>query len=266
MELSDLDKLLGVPIPDVVNNTIIEQEAPKEFKEIISENHKNTVTELHAHYLMHGEYQTLSRLKQSLPDLDLLTPTGLRELIDQVNVTLEKRDLPKFKTRLVTLKTKYDPAFITACHVMADVSDRRPVGSKLRSINMTTTRWNNFLKVKANRDYWNAIVDSLMVNEVWNEGRIALARNVADGDLPSIKYTNELTGKFVQQRDFDPRILQVLLTSILDIIVRHVDPNTARVIADEIEGAAIRSMSGVLPTTERGQLVHNPRSEPILDV
>ncbi len=246
MDLTDIQKLLDKPlIKEPTSDSVALIIAPSDAADLIDAITRTTITELNAHYLMNGKYMSLSQLKEKVPEIQELANTGVIELIKKANKTLEKRGLPPYQVN-ISKRQGFDPDFITACHVLADVSDRRPVGSKLKEIGISTMRWNNLLKIKANRDYWNNIVNQLMDTTVWDEGRVALAKNVLEGDLPSFKYFNELTGKFVQQRDFDPRIIQVLMGTLLDIVIRHVDGNTARLIADEMDQAAISTLTGVI--------------------
>jgi hypothetical protein len=247
MDLNSIQKLIDKPLEQVIPNTILVQgDKQPEASEFIDDQVREVVTTLHARFLTSGSYFTLDQLKVKHEEVNELSPVGLEELFKKVNKVLVKRELPEFQINFRKKDPGFDPAFIGACHILSDTSDRRPISSKLKSIGMTTTRWNNYLKIKKNQQYWQKIVDQLMDFQVYNEGRIALSRNVAEGDLPSIKYFNELTGKFVQQRDFDPRIISVLLTSVLDIIVRHVSPEMARTIADEIDQAAVSTLSGVI--------------------
>lgn len=203
---------------------------------------KDIVTDLNGWYLIHGEYPTLDKLKERFPQLLEIGPVGLEKLFKDANEILEeKRGLPPYEIEFKTVKT-WDPQFIAACNILMDVSDKRSTTAKLKDVGLTTRRWNNMLRSKKNLDYWEQCVDMVMDRDTWQESRIALARNVSQGDLPSIKYFHELTGKFTASKDFDPRILTHVILTMLEIVSKHVDGNTARKIADEIEVSAVKEL------------------------
>jgi len=248
--LAKADKLLSLNLK-VDREEMTKDPEPEEIADSQDFLVRRIVTALHANYMLKGQYLTLDQLAIKCPEFgeqrSEFSPVGLNEIFQKVGKVLDKRDLPPYKGyRKQKEGSGFDPEFIKACFVLADVNDLRPPRAKLKALGMTTLRWDNFLKLKKNYDYWNTIVNNLMDTTAYNDGRIALARNVAQGDLPSIKYFNALTGKFVEQRDFDPRVLGVLMSSILEIIMRHVDGNTARIIADEMDQAAIMSLSGIV--------------------
>jgi hypothetical protein len=63
---------------------------------------------------------------------------------------------------------------------------------------------------------------------------LALARNVDNGDLQSIKYFNELTGRY---RGNDETVvnLMVLLGRMMEVLAKHVEPQILAAIADELD-------------------------------
>lgn len=252
VDFKKIDELLAtnvtLPQMDSLPNTIIVQE---EFKDDtpaeILRLQRTVVTELNAFYLFNGKYQGLKALKEKVPDILTLTPVGLKDLFKRVNSTLDKRGLPPFQLNFKSVQPEYDPEFIGACSTLADFTDKRPMAAKLKEIGVSTKKWNMWLRSKSNYDYWHRLVDSLMDREVFEEGRMALAQNVSRGDLASFKYFNELTDKFVSQKEFDPRIIGVLMSGVLDIIMRHVEGTVASAIAEEIQQLGISSLVGAAP-------------------
>ena len=237
-----IEDLLKVNIPNQNNipNTIVTTQTNDEYTEP-SQYVREVVTELNVQHLLNGEY-SFEKLKTSVPELKELSSEQLKTLFKEVNKILEeRRGLPPFEVKFVVSRVM-DPQFVAACNIMMDVADKRSTTAKLKDVGLTTRQWNNMLRVKANKEFYSNLVDRLMDDDAWHESRMALARNVASGDLPSIKYMHELTAKFSPKSDFDPRLLTYMMTAILDIVVRHVDGNTARIIADEMEHVAIKEL------------------------
>jgi len=248
VDFKKIDELLAenltAPQLDTLPNTIIVTETEDEaLSTEVSHLLRAFVTELNAYYLFNGTYQPLSFYKTMFPELQKLSPVGLKDLFKRINATLDKRGLPPYQVNFKKGTTEFDPEFIGACSVLMDFSDKRPLASKLKEIGVTTKKWNNWLRSKKNYDYWHKLVDSLMDREVFEEGRLALAQNVSRGDLASFKYFNEMTDKFVASKEFDPRIIGVLMSGVLDIIMRHVDGSVASKIAEEIQLLGVSSLT-----------------------
>lgn len=250
IDLSRIDELLKaeltVPQLESLPNTIVSIQQPDSVSSEISALHRSIVTELNAYYLFNGEYQKLSKIKEQFSEeLATLTPVGHKDLWKRVNATLKKRGLPEFQIQHRKVTLEFDPEFIGAVNTVADFTDKRPMASKLKEIGVSTRQWNNWLKSQKYYDYYHGVIDRLMDREVFEEGRLALAQNVSRGDLASFKYFNELTDKFVSQKEFDPRIIGVLMSGVLDIIMRHVEGTVAAKIAEEIQAMGIQSLSGI---------------------
>jgi len=242
MEKMSIPELLKLNLSDgSIPNTIVTTTTYDEAVEP-SLHIKEVVTVLNTQYLLEGSYN-FEDLKQRVPILLEMGSEQLEELFTEVNKILEDaRGLPPFQINFKTTKI-LDPRFVAACNIIMDVSDKRSVAAKLKDVSLSTKQWNNFLRTKANREYYDKLIENLMDYDTWQESRLAIARNVSAGDLSSIKYFHELTGKFVAQKDFDPRILTYMMTAILEIVVKHVDGHTARIIADELEAVAVKELT-----------------------
>lgn len=258
MDLSKIDELLATelstPQLESMPNTIITVEKPDSVDAEIQTLVRAITTDLNAFYLFNGSYQPLKFYREKY-DLTTLTPVGLKSMWDLINQALERRGLPRYEINFRTTKLEFDPEFIGAVSTIADFTDKRPIASKLKEIGISTKQWNNWLKSQKNYDYYHSIVDRLMDREVFEEGRLALAQNVARGDLASFKYFNELTDKFVASKEFDPRIIGVLMSGVLDIIMRHVDGSIASKIAEEIQAMGISSLSGITAIPSSSQVI-----------
>jgi hypothetical protein len=213
---------------------------------------QEAVTHFHATHLLQGEYGDVrgwwaykereirdgTQLDEEPPD-----PDEFQIVVEAVSQTLEKRGLPRLSLNLFTQPT-LDPNFVIACDKIFDLADTTPTPSKLKSIGMTTRQFQALKKQRHHKAYYEKLVQKVWDEDTFDEGRIALARNVSSGDLPSIKYFNEMTGKFVQQRDFDPRVIGAMLQAIIGIVTRYVDESQAVKISEEIDQAATLAITG----------------------
>ena len=234
MEKMSIEDLLGID-PNSIPNTVILAE-PTQLREP-DQITKDIVTFLHTKFLL-GSYPSVTKLFDRFP----LDETDSEAVFTEVNKVLEKRGLPPFHVNFKKSKT-LDPKFVAGCGVLSDFSNKKSVAQKLKSVGLTTAQWNNLLKIKLHREYWEKITADLVDFGAYHEGKLALARNVAEGDLPSIKYLNEMSGKFTAQSgQMDSRMIISLMSGVLDIISRHVDGDTARAVADELEFMAVQQL------------------------
>lgn len=235
MDDQKFKELMSLDIP----NTIV---TPKNLGEVDDDLVRKLVTELNFRYLMKGGYPKLDELKEHVPELHDLGSEELQELFTKVNEILEEaRDCPPYQISFKEMRIA-DPHFVAACNLIFDVGDKRSLAAKLKDVGLTTRRFNNLLRIKLHRDYYQELIDKTLNVDVWDQGRLALANNVVNGDLPSIKYFAELQGKFVQQREFDPRVITYMMQSVLEVILRNTDSVTARKIADELEEVAVKQL------------------------
>lgn len=238
-KIRNYEELLNTPIPELPNTIVVQYEPGT----ILEDEVRKVASFLNMKYLWDGTYPSLSVIKESFSFLLEYGSEQLEELFTKVNDILENaRGLPPFEVKINRVRSM-DPQFIAACNLIFDVMDKRPQAAKLKSVGLTTGKFQNMLRQKMYRDFYGGLVDQVMDSTIWNEGRLALTRNVINGDLPSIKFAMELTDKFQAKSDFDPRVLTMMMVQILDIISKHVDGRTARVIADELETVAINSIN-----------------------
>lgn len=236
-----IDKLLQVDVSSFPN-TIVSQTETTHHLEEPSQLIKELVTYLNSAMIFEGKYPPLDEVKKRFPELEEINPQQLKKIFKDVNDILEnKRDCPPYQINFVEHRI-LDPQFVAACNLILDSADKRSIAQKLKSVGLTTTKWKNMLRSKKYQDFYNELVDNMMEFDTWQESRVALARNVSQGDLSSIKYFHELTNKFSAKSEFDPRVVTHMLMVVLEIVSKHVDGSTARLIADEIEVSAVKEL------------------------
>ena len=228
----ELEELINRQFPEPKKKTHSPPSHPNKYVQ-------DLITFLHVYYSANGDYPTNERLLALRPELKDKDAKQLLKLFREVNSTLKKRDLPEFKKW--NIKPDFDPRFVYACSLVTNPSDTRSLTAKCKAAGITNQKWHNWLKNGRYFQYYEGLMNKAFDSEVYELGRQALARNVAEGDLSSFKYFNEMTGKYRPvDNQLDGRIVAVLMQTILSIIADNVDGGTARRIADEIDQAAMK--------------------------
>ncbi len=153
---------------------------------------------------------------------------------DVVKQALEQRGLPRVKTfddspwRNKSLSV----AQIMVANFMLDLNDTRSDKKKLQDLGVSTQQWNAWLREPAMMEYMNNYVDHI-IKSSGHEADVALLDKVKAGDLASIKYFHEYTGKYRSQSSGgttvnvgntgDVERLNAVLSDIVEIIVEEVD-------------------------------------------
>ena len=158
------------------------------------------------------------------------------EILESLNSALKKKGWDKFSAPVVLgvgRKNQLDPFFVMAVELLIDPIDKRSRTTKLKAVGISSKRFNYLLEKEEYRKYWDKKV-SVVISQTKNFGDLALARNVDNGDLQSIKYYNELTGRYRGQ-DETVINLMVLLGRMMEVLAKHVEPQILAVIADELD-------------------------------
>ena len=158
------------------------------------------------------------------------------EILEPLNSALKKKGWDKFSAPVVLgvgRKNQLDPFFVMAVELLIDPIDKRSRTTKLKAVGISSKRFNYLLEKDEYRKYWDKKVATVL-SQTKNFGDLALARNVDNGDLQSIKYYNELTGRY---RGNDETVvnLMVLLGRMMEVLAKHVEPQILAVIADELD-------------------------------
>ncbi len=194
-------------------------------------------------YCVMGEACYQTRSFKDLCDAFGLTPRELENnFLERVNAALEKRGCslispPKPKPEPQPRKPKdlLDATFVLAVDLLSDITDKRSKSAKLKAAGISTMRFDKFLDKPNYRDYFLGAMDRVRAKAVVS-GDLALIRNVENGDLQSIKYFYELTGKYRGEQETVTNLV-LLLAKVMEVLAKHVDPAVLQTVADELESA-----------------------------
>lgn len=172
------------------------------------------------------------------PILELLTryklsSTQFDNLLEPINDVLKKKDLPLYISAKKRLPGDLDPRFVTAVSLICDTLDKRSRAIKLKEVNLSTKRFNAFLKIADYKAYYLSRVNEAFVGAD-ESAKLALVKNIESGDLQSIKYFYEFTGQHNPQGDMF-LVLQKLIALFTEILVKHVDPKIVDTVLSEFE-------------------------------
>jgi hypothetical protein len=176
----------------------------------------------------------------SIPDLENL-------LTQNINPKLLKWGIPLYvlnKIKTVNLKTdaKYDPLFILAVSKICDQSSTKSFAARikdLKPLGVSEATWTNWMNIPSYFEYAKKQVDKQLATISDLNANMGLARLIQKDDLQAIKYYHELTGKFTPKLSENNYNLQFMIITLLEILVKHVDPTVIDVIATELEDTPV---------------------------
>jgi hypothetical protein len=178
-------------------------------------------------------------------ELPAHTELGLPDevIVDRINPKLKGRGLPEYVfSRIVSQfsGTGMDPKFVLACNIMCTVSGKSKAAKfkDLATVGVTEKTWNAWMNIPSYYKYAEDIINSQLDKVTDLDAKAALARNVANGDLQSIKYYHEFTGRF-RPTDQNAINFSLLLGFLLEILVKNVSAETFDKIAGELENTPV---------------------------
>jgi len=185
-----------------------------------------------ASFVLENETATLEELQEKFG----LSPEGYSELLPQLCAALQKRgwDLPDQLWPVVKKapQKQLDPFFTLAVELICDFTDKRAKGVKIKAAGLTSLKFNRLLDDKRHSDYFEKKLAAAK-KKAASTADVSLIRLVDSGDLQGIKYFNEFTGRY--KEDGVAVNLIGLLSRMMEILARHVEPGVLTIIADEIE-------------------------------
>lgn len=159
-----------------------------------------------------------------------------------------------FKATESSVKAKITPQQLVVANLMLDVNDTRSPRKKLQDQNVKTATWQMWVKDPNFKAYLQARAEGLL-GDISHEAMLALVDNVVRGDLKSIQYYHEITGRYVPASSSaavgttSANDMQQIIVKIIEIIVDEVtDKAEALRIADRLKGLVMgNQVAGILP-------------------
>lgn len=113
------------------------------------------------------------------------------------------------------------PKQLAVINVMLDTLDNRSEKKKLADFKVSTQQWQAWLRDPAVQHYLRERTEGALDDNQFN-AHLALIDRVREGDLGSIKYFNELTGRYISGGD-KAIDAQFIVTRVLEIVIKYVD-------------------------------------------
>lgn len=111
------------------------------------------------------------------------------------------------------------PDELALANALLDFADKRSFNKKLSDLGMTSAKYQQLLKKDEFSEYLRKRSEDLL-KDALPEAHLALVDNVRRGDLQSIKFFYEISGRY-SSRDEEINVAE-LLSRILEIISRHI--------------------------------------------
>lgn len=138
---------------------------------------------------------------------------------------------------------------IACVSLVLDWGDRRSHNTKLRSMGVTPTKWQGWLKNQIFKDYLHSL-SAQNLDDALHVAHEGLVNATAKGSVDAIKYYMQLTGRFTEDAG-QMSNYKVLVQRMVESIQRHVkDQDVIRLIASDFE------------VIMRGE---TPQTNPVLD-
>lgn len=126
-----------------------------------------------------------------------------------------------------------DPLFVLATSIITDTIDKRSTAAKLKGLSLTSKQWQALLKIPGHKEYFEKRLN-LAFNDTHQTSLLSLSKNVEAGDLQSIKYFHEFTGKYRPQTETVIN-LSIIIGRLMEILSKRLSPEDLNQIADEFD-------------------------------
>lgn len=174
--------------------------------------------------LMYDRFPPVERIQQYAPGFSPARSYTKTRFLN----ALHNRGLPappvekKFSERLEGIPHEgFSPLQVACVVALTDFFDLRTDAAKLKQYGCTTAQFNGWMRDKDFKYFFN-LMSKKHFEESDHIARKGLIKGMEKGDLPAIKYYNELTGEAPENKN-----IQVLLSRLVEAIQLHVkDPAT----------------------------------------
>lgn len=206
----------------------------------------NLVAYLETQYWMEGGYPFFDDLRQETG----YTESQMRQTLLRASSILTQRGLPSYAlppgpedSIFKEWTSKYDPRFVLAANMISNVTDKRSVSAKLNEIEVTPAEWDGWLTNDSYYKYYKLLVETRW-SQLDEIAKLGIIRGVHMGDLKTIQYYHEFTGKHVQTTAIQVNIGSVL-QRVVEVLATHLSPDMLNTVANEL------SMENLMEATSR---------------
>ena len=194
--------------------------------------HNNLAAYFMEKKILEDRFVSKDELKQTFR----LSEERFWEIYPKFKKSLEIRgwDCPAYqKTAGPVVKKHLDPFFCVAVELLLDIADKRSKTAKFKAAGISSIKFNKLLDDEKHRKYWLKQLEAAKAKAA-TSADLSLMRNVEAGDLQSIKYFNDFTGRFTEGESVTLNFI-ALISKIMEVLAKHVDPAVLTAVADEIE-------------------------------
>lgn len=215
--------------------------------------HRNLLNFIEHYWYQNQCYPSTPALARWAKDTDI-TFKAMRDLEFELSNYLGQRGITQRDqtSRLTDIQ-------LASANLILNVMDRRSQLNKLKSLGVTPTQWQGWLKQKAFADYLKNRTGE-MFEENLHMAHLGLMKSVEDGNATSLKLFYEMTG--VYRSDSPVANVQVILAQIIEVIQREVpDAEIQRRIAAGFELVMLRNQAGLTggtPQPVEGDRIPSP--------
>lgn len=203
---------------------------------------KEVVAFIMYHYDVHKELPKRHHFEERFPI------NRLPKTLEDWKIFLYSLEAPLNAQGITPYETPSDylePNFLLAVSLLVTVVDKRSFAAKLKEAGLTTRQWKNFLNIPKYHDYYRSRVNKIFSEELAEDAKVQLAQAIHRGDLQAIKYYHEFQNIYRPQGQDVNKLLLSLLHNLMEILARHVQPDTLNKIASEISEAKIIDTSSL---------------------
>lgn len=176
-------------------------------------------------WLRRGSFPPVDQIKEFFPDFDL--KESLKH--DLFLVSLDNRGI-----KLPSADDKLSNEQLAAIAIMANFRDPRSPIAKLRSIGVTMTKWQGWMRNKHFKEFLQDLSATNFTDSI-DVAQAGLLKAVEKGNTEAVKFYLEITGRYVPQSQ-EVTNIRLVIARLLEVLQIHVkDPNVLRVIMSDFE-------------------------------
>lgn len=182
------------------------------------------------HHMRRGVFPTLRTISNATGINQVAVTEAMKE--DLVRKALDNRGIQwaPVSSELLTGEQ------IATIQLLLDISDKRTIGEKLKSLGVSSSRYNGWKKNPVFLETYQESAEKLY-GESLPEIHRSLIQEAVSGSLPHQKLALAISGRWDDKKREEQMNLRKLLIQVLEIIQMHVhEPDTLQAIAAEFEG------------------------------